>query len=81
MFSKIKINKKRNYSLKNRISSLFYRKFRFNIQAVLKAKLRFLFDNFLAIVRTALLANSVREHEFTALGAFYDAGKAELPVV
>ena len=43
--------------------------------------LRFLFNNFLAIVRTAFLANSVREHEFSALGALYDAGKAELPVV
>jgi hypothetical protein len=47
----------------------------------LKHKLRFLFDNFLAIVRTALLANSVREHEFSALGALYDAGKIKLPVV
>ena len=43
--------------------------------------LRFLFDNFLAIVRTAFLANSVSEHEFSALGALYDAGKAELPVI
>jgi hypothetical protein len=47
----------------------------------LKAELRFLFDNFLAIVRTALLANSVREHEFSALRALYDAGKIKLPVV
>ena len=44
-------------------------------------KLSFFFDNFLAIVRTAFLANSVREHEFSALGALYDAGKAKLPVV
>ena len=50
-------------------------------EAVLKAKLRFLFNNFLAIVRTAFLANSVREYEFATLGALYDAGKAELPVV
>jgi len=78
----MKSNKKRNFSRhKNRISSFIYRKFRFNAQAVLKAELRFLFDNFLAIVRTALLANSVREHELTALGALYDAGKVELPVV
>ena len=42
-------------------------------------KLSLFFNNFLAIVRTAFLANSVREHEFSALGAFYDAGKAELP--
>lgn len=40
-----------------------------------------LFNNFLAIVRTAFFANSVRKNEFSALGAFYDAGDGELPVV
>lgn len=44
-------------------------------------KLSLFLDYFLAIVRTALLANSVREYEFSALRALNDSGDVKLPVV
>ena len=44
-------------------------------------KLRVLLYNFLAVIGSAIFANSVRKIVFAALGAFSHAGKVKLPNV